>query len=161
MTEEQAQHVYEAVQSGKHVQPFASYVNFDQFVIDNDEVNPYHKGLCAMVDTKLFQEPRLEMDQCDLNWSILSTHVDYTTHRDLDSPCKDMNTSVLYDRLGDDDNLVSGLHGPCSSSLGLDHACFVGCCFSCGCCSTNALGNAVRVYPETVQGLTFYHSKDN
>ena len=27
---------------------------------------------------------------------------------DLDSPCKDMNTSVLYDRLGDDVNLVSG-----------------------------------------------------
>ena len=98
MTEEQAQHVYEAVQSGKHVQPFASHVNFDQFAIDNDEVNPYDKGLCAMVDTKLFQEPRLEMDQCDLNWS----------HRDLDSPYKDMNTSVLYDRLGDDDNLVSG-----------------------------------------------------
>ena len=108
MTEEQAQHVYEAVQSGKHVQPFASHVNFDQFANDNDEVNPYHKGLCATVDTKLFQEPRLEMDQCDLNWSILSTHVDYTTHRDLDSSYKDMNTSVLYDRLGDDDNLVSG-----------------------------------------------------
>ena len=53
------------------------------------------------------------------------------------------------------------LHGPYSSSLGLDHACFVGCCFSCSCCSTNALGNAVTVYPETVQGLTFYHSKDN
>ena len=106
MTEEQAQHVYEAVQSGKHVQPFASRVNFDQFAIDNDEVNPYHKDLCAMVDTKLFQEPRLEMDQCDLNWSILSTHVDY--NRDLDSPYNDMNTSVLYDRLGDDDNLVSG-----------------------------------------------------
>ena len=61
-----------------------------------------------MVDTALFQEPRLEMDQCDLNWSILSTHVDYSTHRDLDGPYKDMNTSVLYDKLGDDDNLVSG-----------------------------------------------------
>ena len=61
-----------------------------------------------MVDTELFKEPRLEMDQCDLNWSILSTHVDYTTHRDLDSPYKDMNTGVLYDRLGHDDNLMSG-----------------------------------------------------
>ena len=61
-----------------------------------------------MVDTELFQEPRLEMDQCDLNWSILSTQVDYTTHRDLDSPYQDMNTSVLYNKLGDDDNLVSG-----------------------------------------------------
>ena len=72
MTEHQAQHVYEAVQSGKPV-------NIDQLAIDDSEVNPYHKGLCAMVDAELFQEPRLEMDQCDLNWSILSTHVDYTT----------------------------------------------------------------------------------
>ena len=40
----------------------------------------------------------------------------------------------------------------------LFHACFVGCCFSCS-CGTNALGNAVRVYPETVQGLTFYRSR--
>ena len=108
MTKDQAQHVYEAVQSGKPVQPFASHVNIDQLAIDNDEANPYHQGLCAMVDTELFQEPRLEMDQCDLNWSILSTHVDYTTHRDLDCPYKDMNTSILYDTQGDGDNLVSG-----------------------------------------------------
>ena len=47
------------------------------------------------------------MDQCDLNWSIRSSHADYTTHRNLDSLYKDMNTSILYDRLGDDDNLVS------------------------------------------------------
>ena len=84
MTEDQAQHVHEAVQSEKPAQPFASHVNIDQLAIDDSEVNPYHKGLCAMVDTELFQEPRLEMDQCDLNWSILSIHVDYTTHRDLD-----------------------------------------------------------------------------
>ena len=108
LTGEQTQHVYEAVQEGKPVQPYPSHVDIDQLAIDNSEVNPYHKGLCAMVDTELFKEPRLEMDQCDLNWPILSTHVDYTTHRDLVSPYKDMNTSVLYDRLGDDDNLVSG-----------------------------------------------------
>ena len=108
LTGEQAQHIYEAVQEGKPVQPYTSHVDIDQLATDGSEVNPYHKGLCAMVDTELFQEPRLEMDQCDLNWSILSTHVDYTTHRDLDSPYKDMNTSVLYDKLGEDDNLVSG-----------------------------------------------------
>ena len=108
LTGEQAQHVYEAVQEGKPVQPYTSHVDIDQLATDGSEVNPYHKGLCAMVDTELFQEPRLEMDQCDLNWSILSTHVDYTAHRDLDSPYKAMNTSVLYDRLGDDAKLVSG-----------------------------------------------------
>ena len=30
-----------------------------------------------------------------------------------------------------------------------------------GCHGTDALGNAVRVYPETVQGLIFYRSKHN
>ena len=107
MTGEQAQHFYEAVQEGKPVQPKTPHVDIDQLATDDSEVNPYHKGLYAMVDTELFQEPRWEMDQCDLNWSILSTHVDYTTHRDLDSPYKNMNTSVLYDKLGEDDNLVS------------------------------------------------------
>ena len=108
MTGEQAQYVYEAVWEGKPVQPYTPHVDIDQLATDDSDVNPYHKGSCAMVDTELFQEPRLEMDQCDLNWSILSTHVDYTTHRDLDSPYKDMNTTVFYDIPGEDDNLVSG-----------------------------------------------------
>ena len=103
LTEEQAQHVYEAVQSGRPVQPYISSVDLDQLTCNNKDVNPYHAGLHARVDTKLFHESMLEMDQCDLNWSILSTHVDYTTHKGLDSPFKSMNTSNLYDRLGKDD----------------------------------------------------------
>ena len=91
MTGKQAQHVYEAVQEGKPVQPYTSHVGIDQLAADDSEVNPYHKGLCAMVYTELFKEPRFEMDQCDLKWSILSTH-----------------TSIFYDRLEDDDKLVSG-----------------------------------------------------
>ena len=43
--------------------------------------------------------------------------------------------------------------------LNMDLVWFVGHCFSCGCCGINALGNVVRVYPETIQGLTFYHSE--
>ena len=62
----------------------------------------------ARVDTEMFHEPMLEMDQCDLNWSILSTHVNYTMHKDLDSPFRSMNTSNLYDKLGKDDNLIEG-----------------------------------------------------
>ena len=108
LTGEQAQHNYEPVQEVKSVQPHISHVDIDQLATGDSEVNPYHKGLCAMVDTELFQKPRLEMDRCDLNWSILSTHVDYTTDRDLDSSYKAMNKSVLYDRLGDGDKLVSG-----------------------------------------------------
>ena len=43
------------------------------------------------------------------------------------------------------------------SSLNMDLAvCWF---FSCSCCSINALGNVVRVYPEIIQDLTFYCSK--
>ena len=105
MTGDQAQHVYEAVQDGRPIQPYTSLVDIDQLATDDREVNPYHKGLCSIVDTELFQEPRMKMDQCDLNWS---TYIDYTTHRDLDSPYKDMNTSSLCSKLCDDDNLVTG-----------------------------------------------------
>ena len=53
----------------------------------------------------------------------------------------------------------------CSSYSSFEHGllllCFVGCClFSCSCCSINALGNIVRAYPEIIQGLTFYRSKN-
>ena len=108
LTEDQAQHVFETVQNGRPIQPYTSHVDIDQLVIENNDINPYHKGLCAMVNTELFQEPRLEMDNCDLNWSILSTPVEYATHRDLDSPYKDMNTSPLYNKIGEEDNLVKG-----------------------------------------------------
>ena len=108
LTEEQAQHVYEAVQSGRPVQPYISNMDLDQLTSASKDVNPYHAGLHARVDTELFHEPMLEMDQCDLNWSILSTHVEYTMHKDLDSPFRSMNTSNLYDRLGKDDNLIEG-----------------------------------------------------
>ena len=80
-----------------------SNVDLDQLTFINKDVNPYYAGLHARVDTELFHEPMLEMDQCDLNWSILSTHVDYTMHKDLDSPFRSMNTSNFYDRLGKDD----------------------------------------------------------
>ena len=108
MTEEQAQHVYEAVQSGRPVQPYVFNLDLDQLTSISEDVNPYLAGLHARVDTELFHEPMLEMDQCDLNWSILSTHVEYTMHKEVDNPFRSMNTSNLYDRLGKDDNLTEG-----------------------------------------------------
>ena len=108
MTEDQAQYVYEAVQSGRPVQPYVFSVDIDKLTSSSEDVNPYHAGLHARVDTELFHEPMLEMDQCDLNWSILSTHVEYTMHKDLDNPFRSMNTSNLYDRLEKGDNLIEG-----------------------------------------------------
>ena len=108
MTEDQAQYVYEAVQSGRPVQPYVFNVDIDQLTSLSEDVNPYHAGLHARVDTELFHEPLLEMDQCDLHWSILSTHVEYTMHKDLDNPFRNMNTSNLYDRLEKGDDLIEG-----------------------------------------------------
>ena len=108
LTEDQAQYVYEAVQSGRPVQPYVFNVDIDQLTSLSEDVNPYHAGLHARVDTELFHEPLLEMDQCDLHWSILSTHVEYTMHKDLDNPFRSMNTSNLYDRLEKSDNLIEG-----------------------------------------------------
>ena len=62
LTGEEAQHVYEAVQSGRPVQLYMSSVDFDQLTSNNKDVNPYHAGLHARVDTELFHEPMLEMD---------------------------------------------------------------------------------------------------
>ena len=94
LTREEAQHVYEAVQSGRPVQPYMSSVDLDQITSNEKEINPYHAGLHTRVDTELFHEPMLEMSQCDLNWFILSTHVEYTTHKDLDSHFKNMNVMI-------------------------------------------------------------------
>ena len=57
LTDEQAQHVYEAVQSGRPVQPYMSSVDLDQLTSNKKDVNPYHAGLHARVDTELFHEP--------------------------------------------------------------------------------------------------------
>ena len=111
MTEDQAQYVYEAVQSGRPVQPYVLNVDIDQLTSISEDVNPYHAGLHARVDTELLHEPMLEMDQCNLNWSIISTHVEYTMHKDLDNPFSSMNNSNLYDRLQKDDYLTDGPTG--------------------------------------------------
>ena len=47
------------------------------------------------------------MKKCDLAWSILSTVIDYTTNRD-NSPYVEMNTSNLYNKLQEDEQLISG-----------------------------------------------------
>ena len=70
-------------------------------------VNPYNKALTQEVDGHLHEEPSLEMKKCDLAWSILSTVIDYTTNKD-NSPYVEMNTSNLYNKLQEDEQLISG-----------------------------------------------------
>ena len=70
-------------------------------------VNPYKEALTQEVDGHLYEEPSLEMKKCDLAWSILSTVIDYTTTKD-NSPYVEMNTSNLYNKLQEDEQLISG-----------------------------------------------------
>ena len=70
-------------------------------------VNPYKEALTQEVDGHLHEEPSLEMKKCDLTWSILSTVIDYTTTKD-NGPYVEMNTSNLYNKLQEDEQLISG-----------------------------------------------------
>ena len=70
-------------------------------------VNPYKEALTQEVDDHLHEEPSLEMKKCDLTWSILSTVIDYTTTKD-NGPYVEMNTSNLYNKLQEDEQLISG-----------------------------------------------------
>ena len=70
-------------------------------------INPYKEALTQEVDGHLHEEPSLEMKKCDLTWSILSTVIDYTTTKD-NGPYVEMNTSNLYNKLQEDEQLISG-----------------------------------------------------
>ena len=70
-------------------------------------VNPYKEALTQEVDGHLHEEPSLEMKKCDLAWSILRTVIDYTTTKD-NGPYVEMNTSNLYNKLQEDEQLISG-----------------------------------------------------
>ena len=68
-------------------------------------VNPYKETLTQEVDGHLHEKPSLEMKKCDLTWSILSTEIDYTTNKD-GSTYTEMNSSNLYDKLSEDEQLI-------------------------------------------------------
>ena len=69
-------------------------------------VNPYKEALTQEVDGHLHEESSLEMKKCDLTWSILSTEIDYTTSKD-GSPYTQMNSSNLYSKLSEDEQLIT------------------------------------------------------
>ena len=69
-------------------------------------VNPYQEALTQELDSNLHEEPSLEMKRCDLTWSILSTEIDYITDKD-NSPYSEMNTSNLYNKLQEDEQLIT------------------------------------------------------
>ena len=103
MTKEEAEYVYQSVKDGTQVKPVHISRKIDKSV--DVSVNPYKEALTQEVDGHLHEEPSLEMKKCDLTWSILSTEIDYTTNKD-GSPYTEMNTSNLYNKLSEDEQLT-------------------------------------------------------
>ena len=87
------------MKNGTQVKPVHISKTVDRSV--DVSVNPYKEALTQEVDGHLHEEPSLEMK------SILSTVIDYTTIRD-NSPYVEMNTSNLYNKLQEDEQLISG-----------------------------------------------------
>ena len=104
MTKEETEYVYRSVKNGTQVKP----VHIDKLVdkIVDVSVNPYQEALTQELDGHLHEEPFLEMKRCDLTWSILRTEIDYTTDKD-NSPYSEMNTSNLYNKLQEDEQLIT------------------------------------------------------
>ena len=93
------------MKNGTQVKPVHISKTVDRSV--DVSVNPYKEALTQEVDGHLHEEPSLEMKKCDLAWSILSTEIDYTTNKD-NSPYVEMNRSNLYNKLQEDEQLISG-----------------------------------------------------
>ena len=93
------------MRNGTQVKPVHISKTVDKSV--DVSVNPYKEALTQEVDGHLHEEPSLEMKECDLTWSILSTEIDYTTNKD-NSPYAVMNTSNLYNKLQEDEQLIIG-----------------------------------------------------
>ena len=104
MTKEETEYVYGSVKNGTQVKPVHIDKMLDKIV--GVSVNPYQEALTQELDSNLHEEPSLEMKRCDLTWSILSTEIDYTTNKD-DSPYSEMNTSNLYNKLQEDEQLIN------------------------------------------------------
>ena len=91
------------MKNGTQVKPVHISKTVDRSV--DVSVNPYKEALTQEVDGHLHEEPSLEVKKCDLTWSILSTEIDYTTNKD-NSPYAEMNTSNLYNKLQEDEQLI-------------------------------------------------------
>ena len=104
MNKEEAEYVYQSVKNGTQVKPVHINRKVDKSV--DVSVNPYKEALTQEVDGHLLEEPSLEMKKCDLTWSILSTEIDYITNKD-GSLYTEMNSSNLYNKLSEDEQLIT------------------------------------------------------
>ena len=96
----EAHRVYEAVQQDKPISPLSVHLGSDQSIQNIAEtalLNPYSAALHKNFDSE-FQEPLSALNDADLSWSILTTHVQYKAAAQY-SCFKPMNDSPLFQTL--------------------------------------------------------------
>ena len=94
----EAHRVYEAVQQDKPVVPMRIKLGSDesiQNVSDTASLNLYSAALHKNFDSEFQEEPLSALNEADLSWSILTTHVQYMTAAEY-SCFKLMNDSPLF-----------------------------------------------------------------
>ena len=94
----EAHRVYEAVQQDKTVAPMKINLGSDELILNmvqQASQNPYATALHKNFDSEFQEEPVSALNEADLSWSILTTHVQYTKGAEY-SCFKPMNDSPLF-----------------------------------------------------------------
>ena len=94
----EAHRVYEVVQEDKPVVPMKIKLGSDELIrnmVEPASLNPYSAALHKNFDSEFQEEPLSALNEADLSWSILTTHVQYTTTAEY-SCFKPMNDSPLF-----------------------------------------------------------------
>ena len=94
----EAHKVYEAMQQDKPVCPTKISLGLDkttQLLSESAASNPYAAALHKNLDSEFQEEPVSALNDADLSWSILTTHVQYIKASEY-SCFKPMNDSPLF-----------------------------------------------------------------
>ena len=91
-----AHKVYEPIQQDRPVYPRKISLGHDrttQLLSESGASNPYAAALHKNLDFQFQEEPESALNDADLSWSILTTHVQYTKSNEY-SFFKPMNDST-------------------------------------------------------------------
>ena len=95
----EAHKIYEVVQQGKPVVPMKIKLGSGQAIqnmLDTALMNLYSAALHKNFDSEFQEEPLSVLNEADLSWSILTTHVQYMTVAEC-ACFKPMNNSPLFE----------------------------------------------------------------
>ena len=96
MSVSEANQVYEAIQQERPVYPTKISLGLDRTrQLFSETANPYAAALKREIDSEFQEEPMSDLNEADLSWSILTTHIKYTEGCEK-SWFKPMNDSPLF-----------------------------------------------------------------